>query len=104
MTFFNWGFLSIFSVIFMANLLFLQLNPESKIPYFIDEDGFGINESRVIAMYLAQKYDTKKTLVPADIKVQAIIHQRLYFDSGVLMKAFGDAVVSVFTVCNIDGE
>ena len=75
--------------------MFFQLNPQGKIPYFIDEDGFGINESRVIAVYLAQKYDTSKRLFPDDLQVQANINQRLHFDSGVVWKAFGEIVVSL---------
>ena len=68
------------------------------MPYFVDNDGFGVNESRVIAVYLAQKYDSSKALFPDDLKVQATINQRLYFDSGVMWKAFGEIVVNTFIV------
>ena len=54
---------------------FLKINMQHNVPVFIDEDGFNMNESRPIAVYLAQKYDKSGKLFPDDIKTQAIINQ-----------------------------
>ncbi len=63
---------------------------------FIDEDGFSMNESRAIAVYLAQKYDKSGKLYPSCIKQQALINNRLAFDMGVYWRSFADCFVPLF--------
>lgn len=75
---------------------FLKMNPQHNIPFFVDDDGFMLNESRAIAVYLAQKYDKTGKLFPDNIQTQAVINQRLAFDMGVLYKAFHDIFVPFF--------
>ncbi len=82
---------------------FLKINPQHNVPVFVDACGFTMNESRPIAVYVAQKYDKGKTLYPSDIKEQALINNRLAFDSGVLFKAFADAYMPLLlgTSCKV---
>ena len=56
---------------------FIRMNIQHNVPVFVDSDGFTINESKVIVVYLAQKYDKAGKLFPNDVKTQAIIHHRL---------------------------
>ena len=51
-----------------------------------------MNESRAIMGYLASQYGKDDKLYPKDPKVRARVDQRLYFDMGVLYKAFGDII------------
>lgn len=66
---------------------YLKLNPQHTVPTLQDGD-FVLSESRAIAVYLAETYDEKRTLLPADPKAAARVHQRLYFDAGVLADRF----------------
>ena len=60
------------------------------------KDGdFCLNESRPTAIYLISKYGKDDKLYPKDVTTRAIVDQRLYFDMGVFYKAFGDNVVSI---------
>ncbi len=69
------------------------MNPQHNIPTLKDGD-FVMNESRAAAAYLVAKYGKDDSLYPKDVKVRAVIDQRLYFDMGTFYKAFGDCVVS----------
>jgi glutathione S-transferase len=51
---------------------FIALNPNHKIPTFIDDDGFTLWESTAIMQYLAKK-ELDHTLYPDDLKRQADI-------------------------------
>ena len=51
---------------------FVALNPNHKIPTFIDDDGFTLWESTAIMKYLAKK-ESGHTLYPDDLKLQADI-------------------------------
>ena len=73
---------------------YLKLNPQHTIPTMVDEDGFVLNESRVIGTYLAAKHENEK-LYPKDLKIRARIDSALDFDMGTFYKAFGDVVVSI---------
>ena len=74
---------------------FIKMNPQNNVPVMLDVDGFAMNESRAIAVYLAQKYDKTGKLFPADIVTQARINNYLAFDLGVLQNAFGPAFGSM---------
>ncbi len=71
-----------------------KINPQHNVPYFVDEKGLALNESRAILVFLAQKYDKSKKYFPDCIETQAKINQRLYFDATVLWPAFRDIFVS----------
>jgi glutathione S-transferase len=58
---------------------FVALNPNHKIPVFIDDDGFTLWESTAIMLYLASK-ESGHTLYSDDIKVQANINKWLYWN------------------------
>ncbi|KAH8414257.1 hypothetical protein KR215_001519 [Drosophila sulfurigaster] len=68
---------------------FVKINPQHTVPTIVD-NGFTLWESRAILVYLAQKYGKDDSLYPKDLQKQAVVNQRLYFDSGVLMKSFAD--------------
>eukprot|EP00096_Caligus_rogercresseyi_P012743 TRINITY_DN543_c0_g1_i1.p1 TRINITY_DN543_c0_g1~~TRINITY_DN543_c0_g1_i1.p1 ORF type:complete len:218 (-),score=57.88 TRINITY_DN543_c0_g1_i1:67-720(-) len=71
---------------------FMELNPQHTIPV-MKHDDFVMNESRAIASYLASEFDESGKLYPSSCsKTTARIHQRMYFDMGVLNKAFGECV------------
>ena len=75
---------------------FLQMNPQHTVPTMVDGK-LVLNESRAIATYLASmalKYGGNQTLYPSDVKIRAIIDQRLHFDAGTFYKAFTDQAVS----------
>ncbi len=73
---------------------YLKMNPQHTIPTMKDGD-FCLNESRVIATYLVNKYGKDDKLYPKETVARALVDQRLYFDMGVFYKAMGDIVVSV---------
>lgn len=68
------------------------MNPQHTIPT-MNDDGFILNESRGIATYLVAKYGKDDKLYPKDVKIRALVDQRLYFDMGVFYKAMADIVV-----------
>lgn len=60
---------------------FLKVNPFHKIPTFVDTDGFTIDESRVIAMYLLQSRKPDSFLYPNnDLKKRTQIDRWLHYD------------------------
>jgi len=58
---------------------FVALNPNHKIPVFVDDDGFTLWESTAIMQYLANK-ESGHTLYSDDIKVQADINRWLHWN------------------------
>ncbi|XP_048513434.1 uncharacterized protein LOC105687479 [Athalia rosae] len=62
---------------------FLRMNITHKVPT-IDDHGFYLSESRAIIMYLADKYGKDDKYYPKDIKMRAIVNQRMMFDFGTL--------------------
>nr|XP_014095593.1 glutathione S-transferase D1-like [Bactrocera oleae] len=58
---------------------FLQLNPQHTIPTLVD-NGYSVWESRVILIYLAEKYGKDDSLYPKCPKKRAVVNQRLFFD------------------------
>jgi len=68
---------------------FLKMNPEHNIPTVVDGD-LNMNESRAVATYLVNKYAENDKLYPKDAALRYKVDKLLYFDMGVLYKAFGD--------------
>ncbi|XP_026732242.1 glutathione S-transferase 1-1-like [Trichoplusia ni] len=66
---------------------FLKMNPQHTIPTIVD-DGFALWESRTIARHLVNKYGKDSTLYPTDVKLRALVDQRLDFDLGTLYTRF----------------
>uniref|UniRef100_A0A1B6EFS7 Uncharacterized protein n=1 Tax=Clastoptera arizonana TaxID=38151 RepID=A0A1B6EFS7_9HEMI len=64
---------------------FTELNPQHTVPVLIDE-GFIITESQASLIYLADIYDESKSVYPEDVEQTAVIHQRLYFNVGTIMR------------------
>ena len=58
---------------------YIALNPNHKIPTFIDDDGFTLWESTAIMQYLAKK-ESGHTLYPDDLKQQADTNRWLYWN------------------------
>lgn len=75
---------------------YIQINPQHNVPA-IDDDGFRLNESRAICIYLVRRYGQHKAdrLYPEDLKRRAIVDQRLYFDATVLFPNFRELYVSL---------
>ncbi|KAH8311608.1 hypothetical protein KR044_007218 [Drosophila immigrans] len=70
---------------------YLKINPQHTIPTLVDNnEGLSLWESRAIMVYLVEKYAQNDALFPKDVKQQALINQRLYFDMGTLYKSFAD--------------
>jgi len=58
----------------------LALNPNGKVPVFVDDDGFSIFESRAINSYLASKRPERE-LYPSDPKRRALVDQWSYWQA-----------------------
>ena len=76
---------------------YLKINPQHTVPT-LNDNGFIVTESRTIATYLSDKYGKDDKLYPKDLGVRSTVDARLYFDIGTFYKAFGDCVVSKYTV------
>ncbi|XP_014086723.1 glutathione S-transferase D1 isoform X2 [Bactrocera oleae] len=74
---------------------FLKLNPQHTVPTLVD-NGFSIWESRVITVYLAEKYGRNDSLYPKNPKKRAVINQRLFFDLSTIYQAFIDTYVKQY--------
>jgi len=66
---------------------FVKLNPNSKIPTMLDQEGpdgkpFAIFESGSILLYLAQKYDKGGKFLPLDARLRAETITWLFFNIG----------------------
>lgn len=77
----------------LSLFLFLQLNPQHCIPTLDDEE-LVLWESRVILTYLASMYATDDKLYPKDVRIRALVDQRLHFDLGTLYQRTFDYFVS----------
>lgn len=69
--------------IIIALYLFLKINPMHQIPT-LEDHGLVLWESRVILTYLTAAYSKDDTLYPRDIRVRALVDQRLQFDLSTL--------------------
>lgn len=60
---------------------FGQINPFHKVPTFVDVDGFVLDESRAICMYLIQSQHPDSSLYPHDdLKKRSQIDRWIQFD------------------------
>lgn len=57
----------------------LALNPNGKVPTFVDDDGFSLYESRAINLYLATAKRPACGLLPSDPKARALVDQWSYW-------------------------
>lgn len=76
------------------------MNPQHTVPT-LDDNGFIIWDSHAILAYLVNKYAKGSSLYPKDCERQAIVDQRLHFDSGVLFPILCNVAVSfIFYIVN----
>ncbi|XP_075144560.1 glutathione S-transferase 1-like [Haematobia irritans] len=82
---------------------FIKINPQHTVPTLIDGD-FVLWESRAIMIYLVEKYGQENdSLYPKCPRKRALINQRLYFDMGILYKAFAENYhPQIFKKCSPD--
>ena len=73
---------------------YLKLNIQHSIPTLVDGKTI-LNESRVAAAYLVNKYGKDDKLYPKDPETRAMVDQMLYFDMGVLYKSYGEVMVNI---------
>ncbi|XP_043252856.1 glutathione S-transferase 1-1-like isoform X2 [Colletes gigas] len=59
---------------------YLKINPQHTIPA-LNDNGFILAESHVIACYLVDKYAKNDSLYPKDLQKRALINQQLIFDA-----------------------
>ncbi|XP_058119487.1 glutathione S-transferase 1-like [Anopheles ziemanni] len=72
-----------------------RVNPQGTIPTLVD-DGRAIWESHAILIYLAEKYALDDSLYPKDLAERTVVHQRLFFDNGLLQgAAMGNMLASL---------
>ena len=79
---------------------YLKLNIQHSIPTLVDGKTI-LNESRVAVAYLVNKYGKDDKLYPKDPETRAMVDQMLYFDMGVLYKAYGEVMVSIINFYTI---
>lgn len=58
---------------------FIAMNPNHKIPVFVDDDGFTLWESTAIMQYLAKR-ESAQSLYPEDVKQQADVNRWLHWN------------------------
>uniref|UniRef100_A0A182T4Z1 glutathione transferase n=1 Tax=Anopheles maculatus TaxID=74869 RepID=A0A182T4Z1_9DIPT len=63
-----------------------KVNPQHTIPTLVD-NGHVLWESYAILIYLAEKYALDDSLYPKDLVERSVVHQRLFFDSGVFQSS-----------------
>ncbi|XP_017845784.1 glutathione S-transferase D7 [Drosophila busckii] len=68
---------------------FVAMNPQHCLPT-MDDQGLVLWESRAILSYLVAAYGKTDELYPKDIRVRALIDQRLQFDLGTLYQRLTD--------------
>ncbi|XP_032294959.1 glutathione S-transferase D7 isoform X1 [Drosophila virilis] len=68
---------------------FVAMNPQHCVPTMNDQ-GLVLWESRAILSYLVAAYAKSDELYPTDIRVRALVDQRLHFDLGTLYQRLTD--------------
>lgn len=65
---------------------FVKMNPQHTIP-LLSDNGTIVWDSHAIMAYLISKYAKDDRYYPKDIKLRALVDQRLHFDSGMAFAA-----------------
>ncbi|XP_065212649.1 glutathione S-transferase 1-like [Planococcus citri] len=74
---------------------FLQMNPQHVVPTLIDDDGYILWESRVIAKYLVEKYAKSDDLYPSTLYTRLEIDKILDFDLGTIFRRSSEHFIAV---------
>jgi glutathione S-transferase len=62
---------------------FLKINPAHTIPVYVDGDGTIVVDSHAIMIYIVEKYGQNTSYYPKDPAKRAVVHNRLFYDTGV---------------------
>uniref|UniRef100_A0A1A9ZZ13 Glutathione S-transferase D7 n=1 Tax=Glossina pallidipes TaxID=7398 RepID=A0A1A9ZZ13_GLOPL len=68
---------------------FVELNPQHCVPT-MNDDGLVLWESRAILAYMTAAFGKDDSLYPKDIRVRALVDQRLMFDLGTLYQRMAE--------------
>ncbi|KAF9412220.1 hypothetical protein HW555_009205 [Spodoptera exigua] len=76
---------------------FVKKNPMRTIPW-LDEGDFWLADSHAIMIYFIEKYGKPEhsKLYPSDSRKRATVHQRLFFDCGILFQRLRAVMVGSF--------
>ncbi|KAF5270017.1 hypothetical protein FQR65_LT05816 [Abscondita terminalis] len=77
----------------------IKLNTFGRLPVLIDED-LVICDSHVISGYLVAKYGTKSGLYSEDLKRKALIDEKLYFNSNILLPRLDSLLYPIILLGN----
>lgn len=78
----------------LIRFCFLQLNPQHTVPT-LDDDSYVLWDSHAINAYLVRKYAKDDALYPKKDEIRGTVDQRLHFDTGAMINAMKEAVVSM---------
>ncbi|XP_031623387.1 glutathione S-transferase D7-like isoform X2 [Contarinia nasturtii] len=73
---------------------FIEINPQHTLPT-LEDHGLVLWESRVILTYLTAAYSKDDTLYPRDVRMRALVDQRLQFDLSTLYARLADMIIPV---------
>lgn len=73
---------------------YLKMNPQHTIPTLKDGD-FVVWDSHAIIIYLIENFAPNSDLYPIDVKKRSIVHNRLFFDTGILFPLMKSIFVRV---------
>ncbi|XP_055295583.1 glutathione S-transferase D7-like isoform X2 [Sitodiplosis mosellana] len=68
---------------------YIEINPQHTVPT-LEDHGLVLWESRVIITYLTAAYSKDDTLYPRDVRMRALVDQRLSFDLSTLYARLAD--------------
>lgn len=82
---------------------FLKINPTHTIPT-LDDNGTIVWDSNAINIYLVSKYGKDDSLYPNDIKIRALINQRLFYNAGVIFNLGKTLILKIARKKPLDKE